>query len=177
VDQEAMLFLQPHPTLKDTFLLQNYFDIVAKKDNPNFATEREQVLKAAGILKAPLASLKAKDAADRYLAAALLISRYRSAPPSGESKTEPVPAAETKLILQTLAEADWKAERGPLGFYLAPQGMFFRLGIGPAEGWKQPDDFNQIEPEAKKWLKANAEKFKLQRFVRPSLNSTGDPEP
>ena len=177
VDQEAMLFLQPHPTLKDTFLLQNYFDIVGKKDNPNFPTERDQVLKAAGILKAPLTSLKAKDAADRSLAAALLVNRYRSPLPGAEGKTEAVPAAETKLILLTLAEADWKADRGPLAFYLSPQSMFFRLGAGPAEGWKQPEDFNQIEPEAKKWLKANAEKFKLQRFVRPSLNSKDDPEP
>jgi hypothetical protein len=177
LDQEAMLFLQPHPTLKDTFVLPNYFDLVTKKDNPAFAAEREQVRKAATILKAPLASLRAKNAEDRFLAAALLISRYRTPVPGNDSKTEPVPAAETKLLLEALAEADWKAERGPLGFYLAPRGLFFRLGLTPADGWKQPDDFNQIEPEAKKWLKANAEKFKLQRFVRPPLNSKDDPEP
>ena len=43
--------------------------------------------------------------------------------------------------------------------------MFFRLGLTPKDGWTQPKDFNQTADEAKKWLKNNADKYRIERFV------------
>lgn len=176
VDQEALLMLQPHPTKKDVYLANDFFGVIQKKDNPKFKTELEEVRKSAKVLANPLASLQSKNTEERYQAAALLISRYNT-PVGAMTKKEKVPAAESKLILEALAETDWKADRGPFGFAMNPQNMFFRLGLTPADGWNQPRDFNAIEPEAKKWLKANAGKYQLSRYVRPTLSTEVDPEP
>jgi hypothetical protein len=176
VDQEALLMLQPHPTKKDVFIATDFFGIINKKDNPNFKAELEEVRKSAKILASPMAALKSKNADERFNAAALLISRYYT-PVGPMSKTEKVPTAESKLILEALAEADWKADRGPFGYAMNPQNMFFRLNLMPADGWNQPRDFNTIEAEAKKWLKANAGKYQLTRHVRPTQAVGVDPEP
>jgi hypothetical protein len=177
VDQEALMLLKPHPKMKDVYIAADMFSVLNKKDNPNFKNELEEVKKAAKVLSSPVPSLKAKDTNDQLFAAALLVSRYYS-PEGAEAKTEKVSAAESKLILDILANADWKApERGPGGYAMNPQGLFFRLNLTNKDGWNQPADFNQIEPAAKKWLKANSGKYQLTRYVRPSLSTTTDPEP
>ena len=46
-----------------------------------------------------------------------------------------------------------------------PQNYFFRLGLTEKEGWKQPQDAAAIPDAAKKWLKDNAEKYRIERYV------------
>ena len=46
-----------------------------------------------------------------------------------------------------------------------------------AAGWTQPKDFTQFPTEAKKWLKDNAGKYRIQRFVRASDKTGVEPEP
>ncbi|MFQ3592757.1 MAG: hypothetical protein SNJ82_06140 [Gemmataceae bacterium] len=178
VDQEALMLLKPHPKKKDVYLAADMFSILNKNGNPNFKNELQEVQKAAKVLSNPQMALKAKNPDDQLFAAALLLSRYYT--PEGEAtKTEKVSVTESKLILDILANADWKApERGPGGYALNPQGLFFRLNLTSKDGWNQPADFNRLEIEAKKWLKANSGKFQLTRYVRPSLSSGEiDPEP
>lgn len=178
VDQEALMLLKPHPKKKDVFIAADLFSILNKNDNPNFKNELAEVQKAAKVLSNPLQALRAKTADERLFAAALLINRYYT-PEGDDSKTEKVSTTESKLILDILANADWKApERGPGSYALNPQGLFFRLNLSAKDGWSQPADFNQIEVEAKKWLKANSGKYQLTRYVRPKLSRDEiDPEP
>jgi hypothetical protein len=112
------------------------------------------------------------------LTTALLITRYRTPMPGSTAATEKVPLQESKLILENLAEVDWKsANEGRMGFAMTPQSLFFRLELQPSDGWKQPTDFAKVPEAAKEWLKANAGKYQLKAFPRPALESIADPEP
>ena len=118
----------------------------------------------AKLLAKPMDGLKSKDADERLLTAALLIARYRT-PKAGQTRTESIDADESKLILQTLADADWTARAPKVGFQMNPQNLFFRLGVTPKDGWNQPKDFKKLQEEAKKWLKDNADKYRISRYV------------
>jgi hypothetical protein len=162
--QEACLLLVKHPT-KDFYLINNFDGVINKKDNPNFASERAEIVRAGKLLASPKAGLKSKDAEERLTTAALLINRYST--PRGTvnpmAKKEAIDAEESKLILQTLADAEWKADAR--NWAMQPRGLFFRLNLQPADGWVQPKDFRNLDTEAKKWLKTNAGKYRIQRFV------------
>src|SRR5262249_39809536 len=69
---------------------------------------------AAKALAKPLEGLKSRSAEERLMTTAVLLYRYRW-PRQGVTKTEPIPAQESKLILTTLAELDWASLRR-LGF-------------------------------------------------------------
>src|SRR5207244_12214880 len=53
------------------------------------------------ILQAPDAALKAKDAQERFLAAAMLLAKYRTRK-SANDKTEAIAAEQSKLILKAI---------------------------------------------------------------------------
>jgi len=165
LDQEACLFLVKHPT-EDFYVGLNYYDVVDKKAG-DFDKSLDEVKRCVKLLADPMASLKAKEADDRTLTAEMLVARYRMARGPGEPKTEDVGAEESKLILQTLADADWspKLVAGPGGFQMSPQMSFFQLGLTEKDGWKPPQDGKELEAAAKKWLKDNADKYRVQKFV------------
>ena len=101
----------------------------------------------------------------RCVVAALLIARYRTPRPfTPMPKTEAIAAEQSKLILEALSGADWGNVPGR-NWALSPQGLFFRLGLTPGDGWVQPKDFKQLPTEAKKWLKANSGTYRIQRYV------------
>jgi len=162
-DQEVMLFLKKHPS-KDVYVVQTPFEVVTKTGNANFAKELDTVKKTAKLLANPKAGLKSKDADKRFETAALLVVRYRT-PGLGTQKTAPIPAEGSKLILTALANADWKKPNKPLAGVLTPQMTFYRLGLTNKDGWTPPKDFRTFPDEAKKWLKANADKYRIQRYV------------
>jgi len=173
-DEEYCLFLTKHPTQKGVYVAVNYYDAIGKKDNTNFAKEVEEIKKAAKLLEKPIDGLKSKAAEDRLLTAGLLISRYRTQRGDGQ-KTEQIDAEESKLILQTLAEADWQPKNVRFGTMTA-QALFFQLGLTPDDGWQQPKDFTKLADEAKKWCKDNAGKYRIKRFVSDS-KAKDDSEP
>jgi hypothetical protein len=162
--QEVCLFLTPHCDA-NFFVAPAYYDVIDKKNNDKFGDEVKEARKAAQLLADPDAGLQAKNAEDRFLTAALLITQYRTPKPSASPpREEPIDAARSKRILEALAGADWSntnSRRGPLN----PQGMFFRLGITPQDGWEQPKDFRQFPEAAKKWLKERAETYRIKKFV------------
>jgi hypothetical protein len=167
VDQEYLLYLTPHHEAP-FYVAQNYFDATIKKDNPNFDKELDEVKRCVKLLADPMASLKAKEADDRTLTAEMLVARYRMPRASAkEPKTEDLGAEESKLILQALAHADWnpKPVAGPGGFQMSPLNSFFQLGLTEKDGWKPPQDGKELEAAAKKWLKDNADKYRIQKFV------------
>ena len=166
LDQEACLFLVKHPT-EDFYIGQNYFDVINKTGNDAFDKNMDEVKRAAGLLADPAAGLKAKNNDDRFLTASMLLTRYRTQKPGAGTKTEAIDADESKQILLAIADAEWnpKPIPGAFGFQMNPQGAFFRLGLTEKDGWTQPKDAAAITDAAKKWLKDNAEKYRIERFV------------
>jgi hypothetical protein len=165
VGQEVCLFVVKHPE-EPFYTIQANTDILNKKDNPNFAKTLEPIKQAAKLLADPQTGFASKDAEERFLTAALLVVRYQTARPtaSGQPKLEPISAEESKQILQALAEADWaKPLAGPQFMAITPLNIFNRLQNKP--GWTPPKDFRQFPDEAKKWLKANAETYRVQKYV------------
>jgi hypothetical protein len=162
-DTEACFFLTPH--FEESFhVIPNLTPPIESKAE-NFKKDLAEARRIAKLLENPKAGLKSKNAADRELTAGLLLVRYRT-PLQGETKQEPIDAEESKQILETLAGADFGEVVAPTRF--TAEQAFFRLGLTDKDGWKpaQFKDF-QIEfpPVAKKWLKENAEKYRIQRFV------------
>ncbi len=175
LDQEALLFLVKHPEA-DFYVMPAYFSVINKKDNPGFANDLAEVQKAARLLADPKAGLESNSAEDRLLTAGLLISRYRTPRLGPVAKTEPIDAVQSKLILQTLADADWKAPARPglMNQLTSPQALFFRLGLQPKDGWTQPKDFKELPEAAQKWLKDHAESYRIERFVSAEKTENKD---
>ncbi len=163
VDQEGLFFLAKHPS-KDLFILQTDYHFLNKQGNPAFVREVDYVRKCVKLLARPKDGLRSREADDRYLTAAMLIERYRTGQPG--AKTERVPADESKLILTALAEANW-IKPGPQFIRLSPQLLFGKLGLTAKDGWTPPRDFRQYGEEARKWLKDNAGKYRIRRYVTP----------
>jgi hypothetical protein len=46
-----------------------------------------------------------------------------------------------------------------------PQGAFLRLGLTEKDGWTMSKDATAVNDAAKKWLKDNAETYRVQKFV------------
>lgn len=133
------------------------------KDEAGFAQQIETIGKLTTILANPLPALQAKSAADRIAAAQTLIHKYRVARPvvvGLPMKEEDVPAAESKLILQTLAASDWEAT-DPLT-QMVPRIAFSNLGLSDKDGFKPVGDYNTT---ARAWLKAHADTYRLKRWV------------
>jgi hypothetical protein len=171
VEQECCLFLTKHPDVDFYIATGTAADVINKKDNDAFDKTLDEVKSAVKLTADPMEALKGKSAEDRTTVAEMLISRYRMPRPmtTGE-KTEKIDAEESKLILQALADADWTEKNpGPrrpgLGFPLSPQNSFFQLNLTEKEGWKPPQDLKDLPEAAKKWLKDNAGKYRIERFV------------
>jgi hypothetical protein len=161
VGQEACFFLAPHEE-GGFHVTRMYYDITDRK-TPTFEKDVAEARRCAKLLAEPEAGLKSKDAADRYLTAAMLIVRYRTPVPSaGEPRQEPIDAAQSKLILRGLLDGDW-SRREP--FRLSAFEAFNRLGLTPEDGWTPPGDFTKFADAAKQWLKDHADTYRVKRFV------------
>jgi hypothetical protein len=162
VGQEACFFLKKHAD-GDFYVAPMYFDVIDKKV-AGFDKEIAQVKQCAKLLENPGASLQAKNADERLLTAAMMLTRYRT-PPAGvqNPKTEALSAEQSKLLLEALASADWSKRID--GTQVSPQMVFFRLNLTAKDGWTQPKNGQEIPAAAQKWLKDNADKYRVQRFV------------
>jgi hypothetical protein len=165
VGKEALFFLTARPD-QSIYQTLMYFDVVQRKGNAHFGDEVALSKRCAKLLASPEASLKAKDVKERLLTASLLLMHYRSIPrvlPAQRGQV-PIPAALSKQILTVLAEADWtgpNAQREPT----SPLALFMKLGLTDKDGWQQPPNFRDTPEAAKKWLKANAGTYRIQRWV------------
>jgi hypothetical protein len=166
-DQEVLLFLAPHHS-GEFQIMEAYFDVVDKTAD-TFDKDVEAAKKYAKLLADPDKGLKSKDAMERLTTAAMLIAKYRTPRPSAtELKQEPIDAAQSKLILNTLADADWTpAKPGGLApnNQLMPLNLFIRLNLTEMDGWKPPMNGNKFAEIAQQWIKDNKDKYVLKRFV------------
>lgn len=160
-DQEVYLFLKPHHS--GEFLIgATYYPSLNKKD-ATFEGNWKLAQRCGKLLADPEKGLHDKDGESRFLTAAMLILEYRtqSAMTKGKPREEPVGAKLSRLILDVLAEANWEKPDQSWGYEMRPDQLFNRLGLTAKDGWEQT-----ATPEvAKKWLRENAEKYRIKRFV------------
>ncbi len=152
-DERLFLLTRQHGT--DTYRLAFGWDVT----DASFAGEARRLGK---LLADPMKGLKSKDAAERALTAGLLVQRYRTRPLADAKtvKEVAIPAAESELILNALAEADWKV---PEYTRFTPRSQFLNLGLTDKDGWKL--NFATLEADAKKWLTANAGKYRIKKYT------------
>jgi hypothetical protein len=143
------------------------------KQTANFDKDIVLIKRCATILDDANAALKAKNAEDRFLAAAMLLARY-SARKSPNSKSEPIEAEESKLILEALAAADWTPSTDMTR--LSPLMVLHRLPLTKKDGWAPPPstDRKAYAAYAQQWLKDHASSYRIQRFVveKTKMSST-----
>jgi hypothetical protein len=169
VGQEACYFLNPH--FEEPFcVMPGRFGVPILKDgNAGFIKEIQQYELWGKLLKDPIEGLKSKDADERFLTAALLVTEfrtYRAGVHALSRKTEPVDAALSKLILQTLAEADWS--KATFDNTVTAQRLFAQLNPSAKDGWNPQNlaSAKDVESTSKRWLTDNAGRFRVETFVR-----------
>jgi hypothetical protein len=168
VGQDGMFAVNKH-FKENFFLAPNTLNFISRENNQNFETELKTAKQLAKVMGDPAAALKAEDKQDRYLAAAILVSKYRANQLGTPTKGEPIDAAESKLILQAIAGGDWTNTRYN-GIIPNPVELFRQLGVNG-----QPNNAQGMQ----KWLDENAGKYVIQKLVAdPNAKagpSTGQP--
>lgn len=179
---EGIFFLTQHQAGEFYILAFNGMAAPVNKKDENFKTELAQVKKVAKAIDDPVNALKAKELDDRFAAASILLQRYNQNRTGGTAR-EAIPAEENKLIVALLMQLPWqpKLNAPRVGSDTAPPSRSqLWHWINPAEqGFKEPKinpvvkpgepqpDFNKIYEDATTaFLKENAEKIKIKRFVK-----------
>jgi hypothetical protein len=180
VGQELVLFLAKHPSA-DFYIMPGGaapIDITTAEGKKQL----EDAKKALAIVADPMKGLKSDKAEVRLETVTKLLTKYRSYPLfGGEVDQVAIPAEESKLILKTIAEADWKAAGPIIGGpgLAAPNAMqaFYQLGLTDQDGWKQPMfpqpvpgappvDFVGIQKDAfVKWLAGPGKDYVVKKVV------------
>jgi hypothetical protein len=162
---DGLFFLTQHPT-EPFYLVYGFYDFQSSKFQ-NFDKDVAEIKKLAKLLEDPRASLKSKNADDRFATAALLVSAYTHRPlGAAKVKQVPIDAEESKLILQALLDADWtkKFENygmpGPLFVFHQLQ-LTKETGFTPAAG-STPEHY---AAGVRQWLMQNVGTYRVQRFV------------
>ncbi len=177
VGQDGIFALSKHA--KETFYVApSNTSFVTRENNPNFENDLRTAKQLSKALANPVAALKAEDKSDRYVAAAVLITKYRANPTGAAMKSEPIDAAESKLILQALQGGDWTVGR----FNAAvpnPLELFNQLSITQKDGYNPVNVRNQqdIATAMQKWLDENNGKFVIHRLVTDPNAKAPQPGP
>lgn len=136
------------------------------KDHTSYEDEVKKTKRYLKLLEKPKESLRAKDPADRFTAAVLLLARYRNVP-DVSNKKEPIDAEQSKLILRAIAEADWgRDSRKPVH----PMTVYRWLDE-VKEREVPPPGIRSLEEyygSIRDWLRKNQDTYRIQRYVRES---------
>jgi hypothetical protein len=176
IGMEGSFSLDRHPSA-DFYILTV---VPLDKKEKDFERDMERLRKLIKAISDPVSGLKAKELKDRFRAARVLLERNLM--PHGSDRREPIPDEENKLIIAVLSELPWNPKDGAMfgpDRELAPCRRVLWYTINPGEfGFKEPErptrqagdpppDFNkQMEEATSKFLKENADKIKLKRFVQ-----------
>jgi hypothetical protein len=171
---EFLFFLVKHPGGPYYMMPGMYPPIAAKGANK----EIEQVKKITAILANPMAGLKSGKPEVRAQAAVVLVMKFRSRPYFAQQVDQvPIDAEMSRLILQALAEADWR-EQANVVFDVA--NAVAELELGPRDGWKHgsvafappsADEPSQnslrraLHKSFVEWLKGPGKEYRIKKFV------------
>jgi hypothetical protein len=173
--QEGIFFLIPQAPGSSIMKIPMGFDPIAA-NAANYKEELEKVQKAAAIITDPLKALKAEKLEDRQTAVSILGQKYRRGPlEGGETEQVAIPAEETKLILATILEADWKAAEKPqpgFDYQSSGPGMASTWGLVPGQYGipkfvvKPGENYNtRWKVMLDTWAKTEGDKLELKKFV------------
>jgi hypothetical protein len=175
--QEGCFFLTHHHE-GDFYVLTGNAAPLDKKDE-NYEKQLAEVKKTARILEDPVAALKAKELADRFHAAHILLQRYQINRSGKPAEREAIPAEENKLILAIMLELPWQASNvAPRPVTETPppiRNTLWAMTQLDMVGFKQPMLNGQVSPEERQkaweeattnYLKDNADKIKLKGYVK-----------
>jgi hypothetical protein len=173
VGQEGCFFLQKHPD-GDFLVLTPMAHPVDAKDE-NFKKQLELIQKSLKMLAEPVVALQSKNADERLQTASLLLQKYRQfRNTTGKAPVQaPIPAEQSRLILQAIAEADW-TRNDPENMMQSGQMLFNMLGVQAKDGWTPPkpqagQNYQELyQKAAKSWLKENAARFRIQMWINES---------
>jgi hypothetical protein len=157
------LFVLTKQAKEDFFVIGGVVGYFINGDkNQDFAKEVQVAKAAVKVAENSRAALKAKDATERLLGAAILIEDYRTY--RGSPKQEAIDAAESKQILEVLADADSQALGNFASLQPTALQLFQRLGVGASDGFVVPPAGN-YPAAVRTWLRDNVGKYRIQRFV------------
>lgn len=172
VGREGIFFLQADSA--NAFYRQVEYGLPVGKLEPHFEDARKVVAALAKTYADPTAALRADKAPDRRFAAVALLARYRAVRPLFGTTTqvdEPIPADESKLILNVLAEMKWNdPPLDPAGVISLPS-AFQMLGLSEKDGWRPPQPKANEDPNVAtgkavaEWLKNHSATYRIQRRV------------
>lgn len=182
VGMDGLFFLKKHHEGKFMEMSAPYGSYVNRENNEGFDDEVKLTNQTMKVIENPMASLKSKDADERYTAAAILVMKYRT--PQGSAQTKAISAEESKLILNNIANAEWDLNKYQgTRRMMAPLYVFNRLGVSNNDGYQPPrrtpgENFQVYQEKQQKamqaWLKKNAESFRIQAYVE-GPNNGGNP--
>ena len=166
--KEMLFFLRKHP--EGGFYLFTYSTPPVESTSVEFKPQIEFVKKALAVVEDPIAALRSKKATDRFDAATVLITKYRSLP-DGASDVESLPLAaeENRLILTAFAAGDWHFD--PQGIRLNGITALYRLGLDEKDGWKAPaakpgEDYTETTRYAfVAWLAGPGKDYRIKKIV------------
>ncbi|MSU79740.1 MAG: hypothetical protein EXS16_16830 [Gemmataceae bacterium] len=171
--QEGLMFLKTHPVAKLPYGRLNH-DFVPRgfdtgKEVPvgravvSYDSELKKARATAKVFDDPMKSLRADEPADRWLATACLILRYRT-PSQPKAKTEPLGLEESQRILTNLLEIDWLTKRDRP----TPWECFRVLDLTPQDSWIAPKQFNnqnELRDHIRVWHGQQGQRYQIRRFV------------
>jgi hypothetical protein len=163
--QDGIFMLSKHHK-ENFYLAPNFTSFINRQNNPNFDNEVKTTKQITKVMENPMAALKGEDAQERTMAAAYLITKYRTNTTGQPTKQEPISVEESKLILNALAKGDWTVGRFnqaiPSSFEL-----FNQLGLTAKDGYNPQNIRNQqdIVQAMQKWLTDNSDKYVIQKLV------------
>jgi len=137
VGQDGLFFLRRHHQ-SDFHVSFAFFGGFYGRGNDDFMKTLEDVRRLNKVLEAPLEALKAENPTNRFVAATMLIHRYRlSWLKERKVPEKAINAEESKLLLKTLAEADWQDATEALcetKYPPHPYRVFLELGVKKSDG-------------------------------------------
>lgn len=179
VGHEVCLILERHHD-EPFFVPNGWAESAAVKEEQDAVHYALHVLALqcwGAVLENPDRSLRSSNGEERLHAAALLLARYRSYPRHQGTKaaSEPIPAEQSRLILESLAKADWT--RPFPSDQIEPFGVFTMsfLNLQDKDNWP-PKDFKHQKgmfsvPAVRSWLDTNAATYRIERYV-PAQRAT-----
>lgn len=179
VGQDGLFAVSKHH--KENFYLSpTYTNFVNRENNPAFDGEVKNAKSLAKVMGDPAAALKSDDKESRFLAAAVLVSKYRAVnnPTGAAMKQEPIDAEESKLILKAIAGGDWTVGRFNQTVP-TPFELFNQLGINQKDGYNPTNIRTQqdIAQAMQKWLDENQGKYRINKMVPDPNAKAAAPQP
>lgn len=172
VGQDGLYFLKKHHQGDFYVSLSLFGGFYDSGDAVRFAKTLREVRRLKNVLDAPVEALKADNATNRFVAATMLIHRYRlSWSKERDLPEKAIDREESMLLLKTLAEGDWRDVNEAIAttkYPPHPYRVFLQLGVKKTDGYDPPTngpDFRDTLRYAQGWIRDNREKYRIQRFA------------